>query len=71
MKLKVNEEARKVVLRDIRVQSAICTATGKGHSTVLRWLYKADADKLSQKVVSDIISRETGLNIVDYAVASH
>jgi hypothetical protein len=71
MKLKVNEEARKVVLRDIRVQSAICTATGKGHSTVLRWLYKADADKLSQKVVSDIISRETGLNIVDYAVAAH
>ena len=71
MKLKVNEEARKVVLRDIRVQSAICTATGKGHSTVLRWLYKADADKLSQKVVSDIISRETGLNIVVYAVAAH
>ncbi len=69
--IKVNEEARKVVLKDIRIQSAICTATGKGHSTVLRWLYKANAEKLSQMVVSDIIYQRTGLNIVDYAAAQH
>jgi hypothetical protein len=67
--IKVNEEARRLVLKDLKIQDAICEATGKGHSTVLRWLYKANAEKLSQMIVSDIVKQRTGLNIVDYAAS--
>jgi len=71
MKLQINEKAKRAVLDNPELQAKICKATKSGLSTVQRWLYKPNVDRLSQKVVFDLILKETGLQIVFYAAAQH